>query len=571
MKKVFIFAWVCLCCLVGCVSPKIDMTSPEAMQTSIDKIKENLGNDDKVAFEKALTELTGTEYMKLFENENTSSSLAIKGLLHNKNANEIIEGALQAKILREKLASSTAANKTHAFENSSQPILLTEETPEIASLPKLSTAQDSSSTLTNASEFQASIGQQNLVHAEIPDIIALQVASLGLTLPVISRDVVNEVHIDKESKEFLVDSLPIRDRIAKAIASETEDYAIVCTDFNEDGKKDVFIQLKDGTQFVLYWLDATRARLEPFKFVNYLETTQEILKSGCPFLMYLSGDNGEILKCTIAYYETASFGNVEGKFTKLDTSLACVEGETNFECDDEWSYNLDRLTDKWAFIRSKYHGGSEKLRILPRKEFESTGFVWGTNVNVREGYGENYKKFKVLHQLQNGDVVKIYEEREGWCRIGDKEWIKRDFVKNTPPQKRLKPEKKEQIASLPTKKISEPQQQISQNNDFVLADLDLLWSMPSSFLGQTLNCFFYIHDIHEESDGYNIMVGDGNKMFDMKNPMAFSVKISKGDEDFVKNVVKLKGQRVILSGTVKKGNDLLNISYFDVTRVRFKK
>lgn len=571
MKRILIFAWFGLFCLVGCASPKTDMTSPEAMLTSIAKIKENLENDDKIAFEQALKELAGTEYIKLFENENPSSNFSIKGLLHNKSAKEIIEGALQAKILREKLASSTLANENPLLENSLPALSLPEGTSEIASLSKLSNAQDSAPLLIDKSELHSSVTKQSLSLEEIPDIIILQIASLGLSFPVLSRDAENLGHIDNKSKDYFVDSLPIHDRIAKAIASETKDYAIVYTDFNEDGLKDVFVQLKDGAQFILYWLDCATAKLEPFKFYYCLETAQETLKSDFPFLMFLRGDNHEILKCTITYYETASFGNVEGRFTRLDTSLACVEGENNFECDDKFSYNLDRLTEKWAYIRSRNHGESEKMRILPRKEFESTGFVWGSNVNVREGYGENYKELKVLYQLQNGHVVEIIEERDGWYRIDTRGWIKKDFVKNVPPQKKPKPERNNQIVSSVANETIEPKQNTSQTNNFDLADLDLLWSMPSSFLGQTISCFFYVHEIHEEPAGYNILVGDGNKIFDMKNPIAFSVKITKGDEDFVKKVVKLKGQRVILSGTVKKSNDLMNINYLDVTVVRYKK
>ena len=41
----------------------------------------------------------------------------------------------------------------------------------------------------------------------------------------------------------------------------------------------------------------------------------------------------------------------------------------------------------------------------------------GDDVNVRSGYGDNYKSFKVLYQLGKGDKVKILDKKGDWLRI----------------------------------------------------------------------------------------------------------------------------------------------------------
>lgn len=59
-------------------------------------------------------------------------------------------------------------------------------------------------------------------------------------------------------------------------------------------------------------------------------------------------------------------------------------------------------------------------------------------VNVRSGYGDNFKNYDVLYQLSQGDKVEIISEDNGWCqltpfkpmtsRMQTKHWVKKDFL-----------------------------------------------------------------------------------------------------------------------------------------------
>lgn len=196
------------------------------------------------------------------------------------------------------------------------------------------------------------------------------------------------------------------------------------------------------------------------------------------------------------------------------------------------------------------------------------GYSLGNDVNVRSGHGENYRQYKILYQLDRNDKVKIQEEKEGWYRITSEahpdissqdQWVLGKFISvvdNAPL------EQKEDEENEKEEKV------IVEENK--LTDLDLLWSMPSSFLGQKVSCFFYIHEVQENDDFYSVMVGDGNKFFDMKNPMQFDVRVPKGDISFIKNVVKAKGKNVILSGNVKKyENTFMSLYYLAVNQIRY--
>ena len=49
-----------------------------------------------------------------------------------------------------------------------------------------------------------------------------------------------------------------------------------------------------------------------------------------------------------------------------------------------------------------------------------------TLLNVREGAGKN---FKVIRKLEDGDVVSVYEQKDGFSRIGKDEWVMSSFLK----------------------------------------------------------------------------------------------------------------------------------------------
>jgi uncharacterized protein YgiM (DUF1202 family) len=390
----------------------------------------------------------------------------------------------------------------------------------------------------------------------------------NLRFPVMAKDGnKNNIAIDRNNNKYVkLDNLTNEQRLNNVIKKGSVDYAILIMDFNNDGFVDIFFQLKSGKEFVLYWLNKATGIIKPFKYARYKTDETKIYKGSQPFPMHVEGHDKNILRCLETYYSTACFGWVEGKILRLNTSLLEVEGEVNFQCDDEWSYKLEKLTEKWAYIKRTFQGETS-YAILPKEHYEMTGFVWGTNVNVRTGGGKDYKKEKVLFQLQNGDVFKILDEKDGWykieCRL-ETGWIIDDYVKHTPPPKKKDKDKK-------TTEQKQSQILRDQLNALNLTDLDELWSMPSSFLDQKISCFVKIHEIHEENNFYNILVGDGLKLFDMKNPMAFAIRVDKQDKQFVKMLVKLKGEEVILTGHVRKGNDLLNLYYLAVDKVEYHK
>lgn len=49
-----------------------------------------------------------------------------------------------------------------------------------------------------------------------------------------------------------------------------------------------------------------------------------------------------------------------------------------------------------------------------------------TMLNVREGAG---KDFKSIRQIENGAVVSVYEQKDGFGRIGKDEWVMMSFLK----------------------------------------------------------------------------------------------------------------------------------------------
>ncbi|MBL7783812.1 MAG: SH3 domain-containing protein [Saprospiraceae bacterium] len=56
------------------------------------------------------------------------------------------------------------------------------------------------------------------------------------------------------------------------------------------------------------------------------------------------------------------------------------------------------------------------------------GVVDGTNeLNTRQGPGTEYR---ILRKLSKGDTVQIFEEQDGWLRIGHSEWVFERFIKS---------------------------------------------------------------------------------------------------------------------------------------------
>ena len=49
-----------------------------------------------------------------------------------------------------------------------------------------------------------------------------------------------------------------------------------------------------------------------------------------------------------------------------------------------------------------------------------------SSLNVREGAGKDYR---VIRRLEDGDVVSVYEQKDGFGRIGKDEWVMMSFLK----------------------------------------------------------------------------------------------------------------------------------------------
>jgi len=77
-----------------------------------------------------------------------------------------------------------------------------------------------------------------------------------------------------------------------------------------------------------------------------------------------------------------------------------------------------RISDK-EWVHSNY---VKKIKGLP---FEASITIEG--LNVRKGAGTS---FGVTRKLHLGDKVKVLEEKNGWMRISDTEWVLGDYVSN---------------------------------------------------------------------------------------------------------------------------------------------
>lgn len=67
-----------------------------------------------------------------------------------------------------------------------------------------------------------------------------------------------------------------------------------------------------------------------------------------------------------------------------------------------------------------------KLYTTTEKPKYTTKTVTAGRLNVRKGPGMNYDIIKVI---TSGTKVKVYETKNGWCRIGDNQWVSGQWVK----------------------------------------------------------------------------------------------------------------------------------------------
>jgi uncharacterized protein YgiM (DUF1202 family) len=72
----------------------------------------------------------------------------------------------------------------------------------------------------------------------------------------------------------------------------------------------------------------------------------------------------------------------------------------------------------------------EPIRSLPVLMGAETILARGTistdNINVRSGPST---KNTIVTKLAKGTLVRVYEEKNGWYRIGDGQWVSKSLVK----------------------------------------------------------------------------------------------------------------------------------------------
>lgn len=275
----------------------------------------------------------------------------------------------------------------------------------------------------------------------------------NMSLPTI-QDIEPASRSAEDDKKFApLSDLPAKDRIVNVVTGAGDDFAIKCVDFNGDSVKDVFVEVKEGEKrFYLYFFDGAKRTLEPITFSWEIQGTlsQPTQYAEGAYFLSFEDDDKQVLFCHIGYYYWAWLGYVDGNFRNISIEVIDLEGGVEVvECDEDLAIALNSLGEKWAYV-SVIWKGTEKLIILPKKRFQSLGFVWGNNVNVRDGYGADYKKKKVLYQFQNGAVVDILGEQDGWFRVKPRvesgkfaphcfdsnaisQWVKADFIKHVPP------------------------------------------------------------------------------------------------------------------------------------------
>ena len=85
-------------------------------------------------------------------------------------------------------------------------------------------------------------------------------------------------------------------------------------------------------------------------------------------------------------------------------------------------------TAKAAKPKKKVEDASKSPVIAPELLPEARCYevCCSSVLNVREGSG---KEHRVVRQIKNGLIVTVYEQANGFGRIGDGEWVMMDFLK----------------------------------------------------------------------------------------------------------------------------------------------
>ena len=81
----------------------------------------------------------------------------------------------------------------------------------------------------------------------------------------------------------------------------------------------------------------------------------------------------------------------------------------------------------WARIGNNQWVSAQYLSSTPQKQTTVTKYVTANSgLNVRSGAGTNYK---IVRAIPKGAKVTVYEEKNGWSRIGKNEWVSSTYLK----------------------------------------------------------------------------------------------------------------------------------------------
>ena len=119
-------------------------------------------------------------------------------------------------------------------------------------------------------------------------------------------------------------------------------------------------------------------------------------------------------------YGRPTSGNSTGCHLHWDISLPTKPDEKYVKgtfC-GETRYYVDPI----PYLTKPVSNGSNNSNTAKKK----TGKVTASVLNVRSGPGSSYK---VVSTLKKGKTVTIYEEKNGFYRIGDNKWCSADYIK----------------------------------------------------------------------------------------------------------------------------------------------
>lgn len=82
----------------------------------------------------------------------------------------------------------------------------------------------------------------------------------------------------------------------------------------------------------------------------------------------------------------------------------------------------------WSRIGDSQWVSSQYLTDAPQTQTKTMYVRVNTSLNVRSGAGTNHS---IVGSLKNGQAVTVYEESNGWARIGNGQWVSAQYLSST--------------------------------------------------------------------------------------------------------------------------------------------